>query len=713
MSKRSANVSPQGRALVEQALHRHRAGNLGEAKALYRRAISLDKRNPQAHQFLGALMAAEGDLKAGTAMVAKALKWAPKNPMILYNLGALYREGHELLKAERCFREAASVKPDYVQAHFGLAAVLQQRGNFKEAEAAIRKVIEIAGSDPAAMTALANLVGCQGRLGEAVTIYCEAYERYPEEESIRLGLIDTLRGWQPTRFSASLRHTFLRLLDTPGIQDQGVAHVVVALLKLDPRLSGFRALANLDSDTDFTDPSRLDDLENDFQDPLLLAAMTRLLLADRTVELALTAARRLLLIDCLRCEGRRLETYRGFIFTLAHYTFYTEYIFSESAEEERLLKGLYDRLLQRGEVCSDPGWQMQLALFASYRPLSNDANLIDLLTESEEPIAPEMRALTEEQICEPQREAVIWRDVESLTPVEDAVSQAVQNQYEENPYPRWTHIQLLDAQPTAQLLVVELPHLSADRLEKLENPSILVAGCGTGRQAIYAAATHANSKVLAIDLSRHALAYGIKMASDMGVENIDFKQADILELGSYPERFDIIEAGGVIHHLRDPAAGLKVLASLLKPHGLVKLGLYSELARRDIVRTKALIAEEGFRSDREGIRACRQVMFSRPSEPSFRKIIEKSPDFYSLSNCRDLLFHAQEHRFTIEGIRIALEECGLRCEAFILPLHLDFESFGRQHPVSDGSLNWKALQAFEEANPDAFASMYFLWASRF
>ena len=44
------------------------------------------------------------------------------------------------------------------------------------------------------------------------------------------------------------------------------------------------------------------------------------------------------------------------------------------------------------------------------------------------------------------------------------------------------------------------------------------------------------------------------------------------------EKFDIIESAGVLHHMSEPMTGWRVLTDLLKPSGLMRIGLYSELA---------------------------------------------------------------------------------------------------------------------------------------
>ena len=58
-------------------------------------------------------------------------------------------------------------------------------------------------------------------------------------------------------------------------------------------------------------------------------------------------------------------------------------------------------------------------------------------------------------------------------------------------------------------------------------------------------------------------------------------------------RFDVIECVGVLHHMEDPVAGWRVLRRLLEPGGYMKIGLYSERARRHIVAARAFLAARG------------------------------------------------------------------------------------------------------------------------
>jgi 2-polyprenyl-3-methyl-5-hydroxy-6-metoxy-1,4-benzoquinol methylase len=137
------------------------------------------------------------------------------------------------------------------------------------------------------------------------------------------------------------------------------------------------------------------------------------------------------------------------------------------------------------------------------------------------------------------------------------VSLKVREQYEENPYPRWVNTQLR-LQPTRISEWVNETKLKIydERIISVEAPHILVAGCGTGQHSIGSAARLKSSKVVAIDLSLSSLAYAQRKTGELGVENIEYMQADILNAGKLNKQFDIIESAGVLHHMDRPCVGL-------------------------------------------------------------------------------------------------------------------------------------------------------------
>jgi SAM-dependent methyltransferase len=185
-------------------------------------------------------------------------------------------------------------------------------------------------------------------------------------------------------------------------------------------------------------------------------------------------------------------------------------------------------------------------------------------------------------------------------------------------------------------------------------------------------------------------------------------QADILDLGQLNKQFDIIESGGVLHHMDDPMAGWKVLTDCLKLGGLMKIGLYSELARQHIVKTRKEISKVGIGSSHAAMRSFRDVIIE--SNQDHHKLITISPDFYSFSTLRDLLFHVQEHRFTIPQIqdhlfRLRLRFCGFESDEIV-------SHFKQTNTHKNDPYDLDKWQEYEEVNPIAFGGMYQFWCQK-
>src|SRR5262249_6099015 len=120
--------------------------------------------------------------------------------------------------------------------------------------------------------------------------------------------------------------------------------------------------------------------------------------------------------------------------------------------------------------------------------------------------------------------------VASLTPVREEVSRRVRAQYEANPYPRWQRAPVPGAFPLPRMLRSPFPHADPARLAAPDAPDILIAGCGTGRHAAVPAQLQPHGRVLAVDISRASLAYAMRRCAELGLGNLRFAHAVLLEL---------------------------------------------------------------------------------------------------------------------------------------------------------------------------------------
>lgn len=415
-------------------------------------------------------------------------------------------------------------------------------------------------------------------------------------------------------------------------------------------------------------------------EPLLLRMLEDVVIRDAALERVITDARRRMLDEPLPLPVMA---------AIAHQCFNTEYVFDESAQERSEVERI-------GEAASPslPSY----AAYAAYRPLGTLKNAKLEGT----PLA----SLARRQILEPLEERRLAAAIDSISTGKSSVSVAVRAQYEANPYPRWVRMQSsFAAAPLSQVVHELFPHAN---IQSIQKPRILVAGCGTGQNAIATAQRFAGASVLAIDLSLASLGYAKRKTLELGLASIEYRQGDILALAGMAERFDLIECSGVLHHLEDPSEGWRILAGLRKPGGLMRVGLYSETGRRPVVRARELIAARGFGPDADGIRACRAAIREDPSLAH----LARNEDFFSMSGCRDLMFHVHEHRFTLPQVESMIARLGLRFLGFEFPdSGATRQRYRARFPADADLVQLQDWHSFEQEFPDTFARMYQLWVA--
>ena len=87
-----------------------------------------------------------------------------------------------------------------------------------------------------------------------------------------------------------------------------------------------------------------------------------------------------------------------------------------------------------------------------------------------------------------------------------------------------------------------------------------------------------------------------------------------------------------------------------------------------------------------------------------------SSDFYSMSTLRDLLFHVQEHRFTIPQIEANLTQLGLVFCGFEHPPTV--QKFQSRNLTENAVYDLEKWDAFEKENPREFVGMYQFWCQK-
>lgn len=574
--------------------------------------------------------------------------------------------------------------------------------NRKQRRAAIKRTPPIparavsAGADPAALFAEALRHEQQRQFADAARAYERLLALKPAHAEAYNNLGRVLQAQGKPREASAAYARALTLMPQLFDQYAGICGTLIALL---PALGeALRKATN-------SWPQRLgiEELLGDrgvamiASNPLLRCLLEATPVREIALERLLTMLRAELLAQAA-ADMPAKDDVLAFSGALAHQCFINDYVFVTAPDEDAQVAGLKARPV----ASLTP---LQVATLAMYEPLGALDIAQDLLAR---PWPQQIDSVLTQQIREPEQEGALRAAIPRLTTIEDATSERVRAQYEENPYPRWVH-PAGQVEPVAldDYLRAQFPAIPFAASGKTENLDILVAGCGTGWQAVSIAQKFLGARVLAVDLSLASLAYAKRNTPAELAGRIDYAQADILKLGALERRFDVIEASGVLHHMADWREAWRILLSQLAPNGLMHIGLYSETARRDVVAARTFIADGGYRATQEEIRRCRQDLIATPL-----RSVARFADFFSTSECRDLLFHTQEARVTIPEIKAFLAEAGLRFIGF------DFDAGAQERlrtlfAQSGWSITdldrWHAL---ETAEPNLFAGMYQFWAQR-
>jgi SAM-dependent methyltransferase/Tfp pilus assembly protein PilF len=714
--------------LFNAALASHQAGALADAERRYREVLARVPGHADSLHHLGLIALQSGNATAAVELIGKAIAANDGVADYHYNIAlawrGLNRNDHVAAHLER----AVALRGDFALAHLNLGNIRREQGRSADAIACYERAV---ASDPNLLPARFNLANCFAELDRwdaAIAHFNEVLARDPNNAGAYGGLAPAAMAAGDVKLAVLAASRAVELNETPqtkALFAQCVGHVqftsdtggrfrklvrraltegwdrprkltnaCISLIKLDPVVSA--AIARVDAAWPARPP--IDELLGASglaalsRDELLCRLLEYDATTDVGLERLLTGIRHVLL-TAAAASAECDESALGFYCALARQCFINDYVYAlgdGEADAAQSLRNALEAALAAGRDCP-PLW---LAAVGAYGPLHALANAKALLDRS---WPQALHALLIQQVDEPLEEQRIAATLPALTPIEGEVSRAVRRQYEENPYPRW-----VNAGPPR-------PPIVLDRSRPEQTYDVLIAGCGTGLSAVEFARQTPRARVLAVDLSLASLGYAARMARSYSLANLEFAQADIMRLGAIAQKFDYIDVSGVLHHLADPWAGWRILLSLLRPDGVMQLGLYSEAARRNVVAARALIAERGYRPVADDIRSARQEIIAS-SDPLLNSLT-RTGDFFTTNECRDLLFHVQEHRITLPQIKAFLAENGVQFSGFILDA-LTLHRFAQRFPEPAAATDLDRWHDFETQAPETFARMYQFWVRK-
>lgn len=174
-----------------------------------------------------------------------------------------------------------------------------------------------------------------------------------------------------------------------------------------------------------------------------------------------------------------------------------------------------------------------------------------------------------------------------LDGAENDVTDVVKEFYEDTPFPNYDGLDTRDGlrqkartSVAAQLLDEQIPAAA----------KILEVGCGTGQMTNFLGLTWSRT-VVGSDICFNSLKLATGFRNRFSINNAHFVQMNLFDPFFREHSFDVVISNGVLHHTGDAAAAFRSIQRLLKPGGIVVIGLYNWLGRlptlwlRSLVRT--------------------------------------------------------------------------------------------------------------------------------
>ena len=670
------------------------------AKPLIEKLIKIDQSNAQAHNNLGVINKELGNLKTAISYYEKAIKINPNYINAYNNAGIAFKELGNLTKAIEFYQRAIKINPNNPILHNNIGAALNESGDFNKAIKCFEVAIK---NDQKYLNAYNNLGTSHQELGnysEAIDAYKNALE-IDQNYSISLNNLSLLLKLITFKSTKGMNYfdckkMFIFLFKKNNINHTEIFHNAKLFLFEENEKEQIKKVNIYNTKL----------LENEIikkkiNDEFFHLLLKKSLIVDNFLETILTRIR--FELHSLIKNNNQCFLFKNnkFCIALAEQCWFNEYVFFQNEEEINFIKKLKKKVENDSKIN-----EVEIIILSCYIPLNSSKILVKKLLnyKSSNTIFNNLVLI---QIKEPLEEIKLKNSIKSLKKITNTVSKKVREQYEENPYPRWLYAYQHIPEKFLNILNYEIKPNNIDYNEKFIYPNILIAGCGTGNH-LNNVTKYKNAKITGVDLSLSSLAYAKRKMNELGFNTINFLHADILDLKNMNNKFDVIESIGTLHHMNNPVEGFKSLINILKPHGFLKIGLYSELARRHVVESRKLIKNMKFKNEIEDIRKCRNIILNQNNNLILRKIIQRT-DFYSSSSVRDLIFHVQEHRFTIPQISKLLDELNLEFLGFV---NHSIKSKFLKSFSKDKILSLKQWNIFENKNPETFVGMYQFWVRR-
>jgi 2-polyprenyl-3-methyl-5-hydroxy-6-metoxy-1,4-benzoquinol methylase len=238
----------------------------------------------------------------------------------------------------------------------------------------------------------------------------------------------------------------------------------------------------------------------------------------------------------------------------------------------------------------------------------------------------------------------------------------VRAHYQRYPYPQYPLIASVRRCDTYALNLQALWAGFNQSPPPAEALKILIAGCGTFAPYPCAVA-NPGVPITALDLSEQALRRARLHCFLHGYTNVTYSSGDLLDPLAISGMYGLIDSFGVLHHLEDPLAGLKMLESHLVPGGILRVMLYSRYARRREESIRRALKLLGITSSD----SAKRLLSRAPAGSRLARYLAASDEPSNVSGLADALLHPCVHTYRIDELVEMLSHTDLELLMFAHP----------------------------------------------
>jgi SAM-dependent methyltransferase len=180
-----------------------------------------------------------------------------------------------------------------------------------------------------------------------------------------------------------------------------------------------------------------------------------------------------------------------------------------------------------------------------------------------------------------------------------------------------------------------------------EGLEILVAGCGAN-QAADIAFHNPRAKVFGIDVSAASLAHEEYLKTKHNLTNLDVRRLPIENVAELGREFDLVICTGVLHHMADPLAGIRALATRLRRDAVLAGYLYGKYGRFGLEMMQSLfLGELGLTQDEPSLALVKETLpLLLPHHP-VQVILPRLQDKHFDAGLVDEFLNARERTYTV------------------------------------------------------------------